>query len=131
MTRRDLREYYAPERKPTHVSYRGLDVFGMGPPSSGGSTVGEALNILEGVPRWSSLSKTEKYHWFLEASRFAYADERRALIDPLEAQPGPVAAGNPTDNAGPSHAASVTATTDPLRSTTHLTVTDRWGGIVT
>ena len=31
-------------------SYRGLDVFGMGPPSSGGSTVGEALNILEGFP---------------------------------------------------------------------------------
>ena len=33
---------------PTHVGYRGLDVYGMGPPSSGGSTVGEALNILEG-----------------------------------------------------------------------------------
>jgi gamma-glutamyltranspeptidase/glutathione hydrolase len=156
MTLRDLHEYTTRERRPTHVSYRGLDVFGMGPPSSGGSTVGEALNILEGVPNWDTLTKTQKYHWFLEASRFAYADrgrwladpdyvdvplrgllsqsfadERRALIDPAKAQPGPVAAGDPTDNAGASRrAASATATTDPLRSTTHITVTDRWGGTV-
>ena len=31
---------------PTHVNYRGLDVYGMAPPSSGGSTEGEILNIL-------------------------------------------------------------------------------------
>ena len=48
MTMRDLHTYEAPEREPTRVGYRGLDVYGMGPPSSGGSTVGEALNILEG-----------------------------------------------------------------------------------
>ena len=48
MKMRDLHTYVAPERTPTKVSYRGLDVFGMGPPSSGGSTDGEALNILEG-----------------------------------------------------------------------------------
>src|SRR6266540_662779 len=48
MTMRDLHGYTAPERAPTHVNYRGLDVYSMGPPSSGGSTVGEALNILEG-----------------------------------------------------------------------------------
>ena len=46
--RRPPRTTGAPERKPTHVTYRGLDVYSMGPPSSGGSTVGEALNILEG-----------------------------------------------------------------------------------
>ena len=48
MTMRDMHRYAAPERAPTHVNYRGLDVYSMGPPSSGGSTVGEALNILEG-----------------------------------------------------------------------------------
>ena len=47
MTKRDLKRYDAIRRNPTKVSYRGHDVFGMGPPSSGGSTVGEALNILE------------------------------------------------------------------------------------
>ena len=44
----DLRAYTAPEREPVHSTYRGLDVYGMGPPSSGGLTIAEALNILEG-----------------------------------------------------------------------------------
>jgi gamma-glutamyltranspeptidase/glutathione hydrolase len=158
MTMRDLRAYTAPERTPTRVSYRGLDVFGMGPPSSGGSTVGEALNILEEAPDWSTLSTTEKYHWFLEASRFAFADrgrwladpayfdvplagllsqsfakERAALIDPTKAQPGSVPAGEPRDNAGASAVTSTPAAADgePLRSTTHLTVADAKGTIVT
>jgi gamma-glutamyltranspeptidase / glutathione hydrolase len=48
MTEQDLRSYEALRRDPTHMTYRGLDVWGMGPPSSGGSTVGETLNILEG-----------------------------------------------------------------------------------
>ena len=44
----DLSDYRSIERAPTESSYRGMQVYGMGPPSSGGSTVGEALNILEG-----------------------------------------------------------------------------------
>ena len=32
---------------PRPIGYRGYDVYGMAPSSSGGSTVGEALNILE------------------------------------------------------------------------------------
>jgi gamma-glutamyltranspeptidase/glutathione hydrolase len=157
MTMRDLRAYTAPEREPTHVRYRGLDVFGMGPPSSGGSTVGEALNILEEAPNWSTLTATQKYHWFLEASRFAFADrgkwlgdpdfvdvplagllsqsyaaERAALISPTQAQPGAVPAGEPRDNAGASvvRTAQPAAPGDPLRSTTHLTVADADGTVV-
>src|SRR5215210_3444035 len=45
---KDLAAYRSIERAATVNSYRGLQVYGMGPPSSGGSTVGEALNILEG-----------------------------------------------------------------------------------
>ena len=155
MTLQDLRDYTAPRRRPTRVAYRGLDVFGMGPPSSGGSTVGEALNILEGVPGWEGLTRAQKYHWLLEASRFAFADrgkwladpsyfdvplrgllsdsfasERRALIDPTRAQPGAVAAGEPGDNAGAARAPRASVTSDPLRSTTHLTVADRRGQVV-
>ena len=44
MTPADIARYSAPLGRPTHVSYRGLDIYGMQPPSSGGSTVGEALN---------------------------------------------------------------------------------------
>ena len=141
MTLRDLRDYTAPERKPTRVRYRGLDVYGMGPPSSGGSTVGEALNILEEAPDWESLTTTQKYHWFLEASRFSFADrgaflgdpefsdipleellsqdyaeERAEEIDPELAQPGAVPPGDPEG--------------DTQRSTTHLTVADAKGNIV-
>ena len=36
MTMRDLHDYVAPERAPTHVTYHGADVYSMGPPSSGG-----------------------------------------------------------------------------------------------
>ena len=48
MTMNDLRAYQARVQGPTHVRYRGLDVYSMAPPSSSGSTVGEALNILTG-----------------------------------------------------------------------------------
>ena len=46
ITAADIAGYTAPVQAPTHVSYKGLDVYSMAPPSSGGTTVGEALNIL-------------------------------------------------------------------------------------
>ena len=46
MTLADLAGYSAPFVAPTHVRYRGDDVYSMAPSSSGGTTVGEALNIL-------------------------------------------------------------------------------------
>jgi gamma-glutamyltranspeptidase/glutathione hydrolase len=155
MTLPDLARYTAPWRRPARVSYRGLDVYGMRAPSSGGSTVGEALNILEGVPNWAALTRAQKYHWFLEASRFAFADrgrwladpafyhvpmrgllsqsfgdERRAPIDPARAQPGAVPHGDPLNNAGAARAPRASVARDPLRSTTHLTVADRRGRVV-
>ena len=81
MTMRDLHGYAAPEREPTHVSYRGLDVYSMGPPSSGGSTVGEALNILEGYDL-ASMTREQAFHYFLEASRYSFADRNAYLADP-------------------------------------------------
>ena len=53
----------------------------MGPPSSGGSTVGEALNILEGYPL-AAMSRVDALHYFLEASRYAFADRNAYLADP-------------------------------------------------
>jgi Gamma-glutamyltranspeptidase len=75
----DLSGYQALLRKPTQVSYRGLQVYGMAPPSSGGSTVGEALNILEGSPL-GSLDRTEALHRYLEASALAFADRNRYVV---------------------------------------------------
>ena len=78
---RDLHEYVAPERAPTHVTYRGHDVYSMGPPSSGGSTVGEALNILEGYDL-ASMPRADALHYFLEASRYSFADRTRTSPTP-------------------------------------------------
>ncbi len=151
MTMRDVHNYGAPERAPTRIGYRGLDIYGMGPPSSGGSTDGEALNILEGFTL-DPADRTQALHFFLEASRFSFADrnayladsdffdvplagllsdgfaaERHALIDPQEAAASPVPPGNPYpyNTAAP---AAATATTGG--GTTHLTVSDRAGNIV-
>jgi gamma-glutamyltranspeptidase/glutathione hydrolase len=151
MNMRDLHTYVAPERAPTKVSYRGLDVYGMGPPSSGGSTDGEALNILEGFAL-SPADRARAFHLFIEASRFSFADrnayladpdyfpvplagllsdsfaaERRALINPLQATPSPVAPGNPHPHNTPGQAAATAATGG---GTTHLTVSDRHGNVV-
>ena len=155
MTMRDLHTYTAPERSPTRVSYRGLDVYGMGPPSSGGSTVGEALNILEGYPL-AAMSRERQLHLFLEASRYAFADRgaylgdadfvpvplrgllsdqfaatRRALIKEDTAAPGAVAPGDPWPFEGAVGLLLAGASTDTEGlSTTHLSVSDSSGNVV-
>jgi gamma-glutamyltranspeptidase/glutathione hydrolase len=151
MTLRDVERYDALERKPTRVGYRGLDVYGMGPPSSGGSTVGEALNILEGYDL-DAATRAQAFHLFFEASRYSFADrgayladpayfdvpltgllsdafaaERRALIDPNRAATSPVAPGNPYPHDVVGEAA---ATALQGETTTHLTVSDRRGTVV-
>jgi gamma-glutamyltranspeptidase / glutathione hydrolase len=151
MTLRDVERYDALERKPTRVGYRGLDVYGMGPPSSGGSTVGEALNILEGFDL-SAAARAQAFHLYLEASRFSFADrnayladpayfdvplagllsdafaaERRALIDPAHAATSPVPPGNPYPH---DVAGTAAATAAQGETTTHLTVSDRKGTVV-
>lgn len=47
MNKSDLAAYRVIQRRPTKSDYRGLTIYGIGPSSSGGTTVGEALNILE------------------------------------------------------------------------------------
>jgi gamma-glutamyltranspeptidase / glutathione hydrolase len=156
MTTDDLRRYRAIERRPTHSGYRGLDVWGMGPPSSGGSTVGEALNILEGYDDLSAATRVRALHLMLEASRYTFADrnayladpdffdvplagllsdsfaaERRALITE-QAATSPVAPGDPYDNqkgGGQGGQASATIS-HPRQSTTHLVVSDAKGNVV-
>jgi gamma-glutamyltranspeptidase / glutathione hydrolase len=81
MTEADLAAYRALGRPPTRVRYRGHQVYGMGPPSSGGSTVGEALNILEGFDL-AGESRTQALFHYLEASRLAFADRNRWVGDP-------------------------------------------------
>jgi gamma-glutamyltranspeptidase/glutathione hydrolase len=81
MTMDDLRAYRTQVEAPTHVNYRGLDIYSMAPPSSSGTTVGEILNILSGYNLSDEPTATAWFH-FLEASRLSYADRNAYVGDP-------------------------------------------------
>jgi gamma-glutamyltranspeptidase/glutathione hydrolase len=157
MVRRDLQRYRALNQAPTKVGYRGLGVYGMAPSSSGGSTVGEALNILENYDL-SAVPRAEALHLYLEASALAfadrgeyvgdpkyvdvplddllsdpYADERACKIDPAHAFEKPVDAGDVRSYDGQCDGRRGVETDAPdteNTQTTNLTVADRWGNVV-
>ncbi|MER6763680.1 gamma-glutamyltransferase [Amycolatopsis sp. NPDC000746] len=150
----DLARYQALDREPTRSQYRGLDVYGIAPSSSGGTTVGEALNILGNFPL-SSGDRVQALQYYLEASRIAFADrnrwvgdpafsavpqegllsaafarDRACLISPASALPSPVAPGDPKSPGR--GCAPGRGTDEPYEgtSTTHLVAADRWGNVV-
>ena len=85
MTAQDLADYEALDQDPTHVNYRGYDVYGMAPSSSGGTTVGEALNILEVFDLPGLAGENDQpavLHHYLEASALAFADRAKYVGDP-------------------------------------------------
>ncbi|OLB65614.1 MAG: gamma-glutamyltransferase [Actinobacteria bacterium 13_2_20CM_2_72_6] len=151
MTVSDLARYRVRTPAPTHSTYRGIDVYGMSTPSSGGTAVGEALNILENA-NLGALSRTQALHDYLEASALAFADRNRYVgadtppavlrellsqgfakqrfcqIDPAHALTKPVAPGT---LGARGCAAAPAATSDSVEhGTTNLTVADRWGNVV-
>ena len=81
LTADDLADYEVLEQAPTHVEYHGLDVYGMAPSSSGGTTVGESLNILEDFDL-SADAVPQSLHLYLEATAHAFADRNRYVGDP-------------------------------------------------
>jgi gamma-glutamyltranspeptidase/glutathione hydrolase len=157
LTTADLAAYTTLDQDPTHVEYRGYDVYGMAPSSSGGTTVGEALNILEPF-NLGEMSAPAALHHYLEATALAFADrgkyvgdpafadvptdaltdpvfgkQRSCNIDPATAATKPVAAGDVSTYDGvcavsPAVAAHETDTENI--STTNLTVADKWGNVV-
>jgi gamma-glutamyltranspeptidase/glutathione hydrolase len=154
LTLKDLKAYRAKFQAPTRTPYRGLGVYSMAPSSSGGTTVGEALNILESTDL-SKASQARYLHRFIEASRIAFADRGRWVGDPaFEDVPAkellsqryadsraclikddavltsPVAPGDPRNPASCGASGTAAPTTYEGDSTTHLTVADRWGNVV-
>lgn len=81
MTLADLANYESRIRQPIRTTYRGYDLYGMPPPSSGAVTIGLALNILEGFDL-RSMPRERAEHLYLEASRLAFADRNAYLGDP-------------------------------------------------
>jgi gamma-glutamyltranspeptidase/glutathione hydrolase len=89
ITREDLARYEAKWRDPIVFDYRGHRVISMPPPSSGGATLAEILNILEGYDlRSLGHHSAAEVHLFAEAASRAYADRNAYLADPdFVAQP--------------------------------------------
>ena len=81
MTKADLLDYEVRLRQPVHSTYRGYEIVGLGLPSSGGVTIAEALNILEGYDT-KAMSREQLEHLYLEVSRLAFADRNAYLADP-------------------------------------------------
>ncbi len=87
ITEEDLAAYQARERTPIHGTYRGYDVYGMPPPSSGGTAIVLMLNVLEGFDLAAIGHNSALYiHLLAETMRRAFADRAEHLGDP-EANP--------------------------------------------
>ncbi len=153
MTTNDLRAYQARVQAPTHVRYRGLDIYSMAPPSSSGTTVGEALNILSGYNLSAESRVTALFH-YLEASRLSYADRNAYVGDPRyvnvpvsgllnpafaatrrclihnQALVSPVAPGDPYPPFGSCSSQSTQQTSPEGGHTNNIVTVDKWGNIV-
>ncbi|MEO7267589.1 MAG: gamma-glutamyltransferase [Knoellia sp.] len=160
LTEGDLAAYEVNHKAPTHTEHKGLDVYGMDTPSSGGIAVSEILNLLESFEERTGtsvadLSEAEYLHWFSEASAMAFADrnryvgdvagvptaeltsqefadERSCLFNPDRAQTRPVPFGSPDGSyTGECAPSGTSLLPKDGHSTTSLTVTDKWGDVVT
>ena len=152
LTTRDLKRYRVKERDPVKLTYFGHDIYGMGPPSSGATTIAETLNIMQDFSRRAIAFKgrTGTVYNYLEASRLSYADRNRYIGDPSfvtnpvegllsnqyaatrAALIGPTA---PTGTVAPgvppgAPAVATNASIERVGSTTHLSVADAAGNIV-
>jgi gamma-glutamyltranspeptidase/glutathione hydrolase len=153
LTAADIAGYEVLEQDPTHIGYRGLDVYGIAPSSSGGTTVGESLNILENH-ELSPANIGQSLHLYFEATAHAFADRnayvgdpafvdvptetllsqefadaRDCTIDPDFASIRPVPAGA-LDAVGCDAVAFDEPVDTEGLSTTHLSVVDQWGNAV-
>ncbi|HEU4563005.1 MAG TPA: gamma-glutamyltransferase, partial [Gemmatimonadaceae bacterium] len=138
ITKEDLARYEPLWREPLRSSYRGYTVFGMPPASSGGTTMIEALNILETRDSLPPFQSTAYKHLLAEAFRRAFVDRNTKLCDPAFCD-APVARLTSKEYArelarsiDPAHATrspSATAGAEPTH-TTHYSVVDARGNAV-
>jgi len=151
MTTADIARYQAKQRATVCGVYRGYRICGMGPPSSGGTTVFAILKQLERFDLGAlGPNNPQSWHLIADSMRLAFADRNRFLAD-ADFQPVPVAGlinsgylaqrssliaatrALVTAEAGsPAGAVRVTAGLTPeVISTSHFVAVDRWGEVAT
>jgi gamma-glutamyltranspeptidase/glutathione hydrolase len=136
----DLAAYRVQERKPIAFDYRGMRIVSAPPPSAGGLSLGESLNILARY-ELEQEGTAQGMHWVTEALRRAYHDRNRYLGDPdhvsipkarllSRAYADQRAASIERNSATPSEALGSAADSKQGENTTHFSVVDRQGNRV-
>jgi len=150
----DLASYKTYWRDPVVIPYRGDTIYSMPPASSGGTTMGEILNIMEGYSPLPPFGSARLMHLESEAMARAfmdrnaymgdpgfvhnpveqmlsksYAAERRATIDPKRATPAAELKPGLTDGPSTTHYSIVDADGNAVSITT--TLNNSYGSAVT
>jgi gamma-glutamyltranspeptidase/glutathione hydrolase len=136
----DLAAYRTETREAVRGTYRGVELVGPPPPCSGGVHVIQMLNLMEGFDLSASgFGTAPTLHLILEALKIAAADRRAATADPAFVDV-PVARLTSKDYASlrrpeidPARSGSFASRvlTNESANTTHVTIADRHGNIVT
>jgi gamma-glutamyltranspeptidase / glutathione hydrolase len=111
ITTDDLARYKAEWREPVRATYRGHTVLSMPPSSSGGVTIAETLNILEGFDSLPPFGSARRAHLLASAYQRAFVDRNEKLADPAFV-PVPIA-----ELTSKAYAARLRATIDTARAT--------------
>ena len=150
MTAADVAGYQAKDRPPVCGTYRTYRICGMGPPSSGATTVYAILKQLERFDlKAMGPGSATFWHVFAESQRLAYADREKFAADadfikvPVAGMTDPAyltARGSlialdrtmPTPTAGPVPGALALADGDEPEEhgTSHFVTLDKWGDAV-
>ena len=142
LTREDFEKYTVTESSPIRCRYRGFDIVSSPPPSSGGVTLCEMLQVLENYPMKNlGFHSTDSLHFMAEAMRFGYRDRNTYLGDPAFVE-NPVArllSAKHTESirlhilphkATPSSVLGEEPAFDEKPTTTHYSVVDKYGNAV-
>jgi gamma-glutamyltranspeptidase / glutathione hydrolase len=139
ITTDDLARYTAAWREPVRATYRGYTVLSMPPSSSGGVTIAETLNILEGFDSLPPFGTARRAHLLASAYQRAFVDRNEKLADPAFV-PVPIAELTSKTYAARLRATIDTARATPTRAliptravgteTTHYSVVDAAGNAV-
>jgi gamma-glutamyltranspeptidase/glutathione hydrolase len=139
LSEEDFKKYYVELMTPLNCKYRGYAVIAAPPPSSGGVSVCEILNILEGYPLstypWHG---TQGTHYITEAMRYAFADRNMQLGDPdfvknpvehliSKTYAASIRSKIPATQAVNSTSIHFTTVTKEGVHTTHYSIVDKWG----
>lgn len=143
ITRADLKNYEVKIREPLRGTFRNYEIIGMPPPSSGGVSIIQMLNMIENVKlNEAHPLDPQNVHLLIEAMRYAFLDRTKFLGDPeFSAVPvekltsknyGKALAKrlNPETATRSESLTQNVATFDENMETTHFSVADQFGNVV-